>query len=747
MGLNNSVPATSFPTACTTACTFDRDLLQSMGCALGEKCVSEEVSVLLGPGVNIKRSPLCGRNFEYFSEDPYLAGEMGAAWVQGVQSQGVGVSLKHFAANSQETLRMVSDSVVDERALREIYLSPFEHTVKAAKPWTVMCSYNRLNGTYASDSAWLLTDVLRREWGFDGVVVSDWGAVNDRIAGIMAGLDLEMPGVGQDSVNAIVNAVRTGTLPQSKLDACVERILQLVLQAQEPHTPPSNNNKEHHQLARTIAAAGTVLLQNKSNILPLSKTAKVAFLGRMAKYPRYQGAGSSKINPAFLDNALQAAQSQDIFPLYADGYPAEGDIDADADALLQQAVALAQQADAAVVFAGLPDSYESEGFDRANLSMPDTHNALIAAVAAANPHTVVVLQCGAPVVLPWRDAVDGILLQYLAGQAGGSACVDVLFGDVNPGGHLAETWPLRLEDVPCTPWYATQNRSVEYRESIFVGYRYYDAAGCAVAYPFGYGLSYTDFSVENLQINATDKNTFTAQVTVKNTGSRCGSTVVQLYVGFAQESKILRAPKELKGFERVTLNPAETAQVTFLLDSRSFAYYNTKVSGWCIEGGSYNVSVGFSSRDLPLTAAVEVAGDDMETLLAQAQALPSYHALSVPLQVSRDDFAQLLERALPQTTDSKQPFSHNSTLGDIQHTFIGRILLQQVQKNIAKFGGDASQDDVSRMAQTMLFSMPLRSLAMFSGGSVGTAQVEGIVALANKKPLQGLRLFLKKNKS
>ncbi|MBR1560467.1 MAG: glycoside hydrolase family 3 C-terminal domain-containing protein [Clostridia bacterium] len=605
LGVNESIKAVCFPAACATAASFDRALLTRMGKAIGDACQHEGLAVVLGPAVNIKRSPLCGRNFEYYSEDPYLAGEAASAFIDGVQSRNVGTSIKHFAANNQEHRRMSSSSEVDERTLREIYFPGFETPVKRSKPWTVMCSYNRVNGVYASENPWLLTDVLRNEWGFDGFVVSDWGAVSDRPAGVAAGLDLEMPSSFGVNDRKIVEAVKAGKLDEAKLDLACERILNIVYRFTENARPDTPWDKEaQHQLAAEIAGECMVLLKNEGGILPLSKGDDVAFIGEFAKKPRYQGGGSSHINSFKTTSALEAAAGMKV--TYAQGY----DLAADAapDALLEEAVAAAKTAKVAVVFAGLPDAYESEGYDRAHMRMPESQVRVIEAVADANPNTVVVLHNGSPVEMPWIGKVRAVLEAYLGGQAVGLATVRVLYGDVNPSGHLAETIPLRLEDNPSYLFYGGSAKGTEYREGVFVGYRYYDKKRMDVLFPFGHGLSYTTFEYSDLRLSADrikDTDTLTVTVAVKNTGARPGKAVVQLYVGDA-DSDVPRPVRELKGYEKVLLNPGEMKDVTFTLGKRAFAYWNGDLHDWHVETGDFTIEVGASSRDLPVRATVHV---------------------------------------------------------------------------------------------------------------------------------------------
>ena len=605
LGVNDSIKAVCFPAASATAASFDKAMLTRMGEAIGDSCQHEGLSVVLGPAVNIKRSPLCGRNFEYFSEDPYLAGKLSAAFIHGVQSRNVGTSIKHFAANSQEHRRMSSSSEVDERTLREIYLPAFETAVKEEQPWTVMCSYNRLNGVFASENPWLLTDVLRKEWGFEGYVVSDWGAVSDRVAGLAAGLDLEMPSSGGINDKKIVEAVRSGKLDEAVVDQAVERILNIIFRFTENAKPDTPWDKEaQHQLAAEIAADCMVLLKNDDKILPLRKEDTVAFIGEFADKPRFQGGGSSHINCFRTTSALEAAAGLPV--LYAQGYSATKD--AATEEQIAEAVAAAKKAKIAIVFAGLPDVYESEGYDRTHMRMPECQNRVIEAVASANPNTVVVLHNGSPVEMPWIGKVKAVLETYLGGQAVGLATIRVLYGETNPSGRLPETFPLQLEDNPSFLSYGGEGDIAEYREGIFVGYRYYDFKKAAVLFPFGYGLSYTDFEFSNLRLSAntiTDQDLLTATVTVKNTGDRAGKAVIQLYVG-DKESSVFRPVRELKGFEKISLQPGEAKDVSFTLDKRAFAYWNTELHDWTVEPGDFTIEIGRSSRDIALDASFTV---------------------------------------------------------------------------------------------------------------------------------------------
>mgnify|MGYP002796342160 FL=1 len=605
LGLNESIKAVCFPTACATACSFDRDLLEEMGERIGDECQAEDLSVILGPAVNIKRSPLCGRNFEYFSEDPYLASQMAAAHIKGVQSKNVGTSIKHFAANNQEHRRMSCSSEVDERTLREIYLAAFETAIKEAKPDTVMCSYNRINGEFASENHWLLTEVLRDEWGFDGYVMSDWGAVNDRVKGLKAGLELEMPASGGTTDKEIVEAVKNGELDEAVLDRAVERILNIVFKFVDNRQEGKFDKEEDHKLAAKIEAESMVLLKNEG-VLPLpTQGKKIAFIGKFAEAPRFQGGGSSHINSFKITGALEAVKEV-AQVTYAQGYDIKEDV-IDQD-MLNQAVETAKEADVAVIFAGLPDAFESEGYDRSHMRMPQCQNTLISEIAKVQENVVVVLHNGSPVEMPWADEVKGILEAYLGGQAVGQAEVDVLFGKANPCGKLSETIPYKLADNPSYLNFPGDGQTVAYKEGVFVGYRYYDTKEMPVRYPFGYGLSYTTFEYSDLQLSADKiKDTDTLKVTlkVKNTGDRAGKEIVQLYVA-DKTGAACRPVKELKNFVKVELQPQEEKTVEMELDKRSFAWYNTQIHDWYAASGEYEILAAASSRDIRLKKTVYV---------------------------------------------------------------------------------------------------------------------------------------------
>lgn len=694
LGLDESVKAVCFPAGCATAASFDRKLLRTLGETLGKECQAEGIGVLLGPAVNIKRSPLCGRNFEYFSEDPYLAGQMASSYIKGVQSKGVGTSIKHFLANNQEHRRMSSSSEVDERTLREIYLPAFEEAVKKAKPWTVMCSYNRINGVYAAQNKKYLTDVLRGEWGFDGFVVSDWGAVNDRVADLEAGLELEMPSSFGINDKKIVEAVEKGELSEEVLDKAVERILSIVAKSAENRKEGAVYDKEEdHRLARRIAAESMVLLKN-DGVLPLRKGARIAFIGEFAENPRFQGGGSSHINTFKTESAWEMADKSHV--IYAQGYRTKEDkLD---DTLLSEAIRAAALAETAVVFAGLPDAFESEGFDRTHMRLPKCQNELIEAVCDANPNTIVVLHNGSPVEMPWIHKVKGVLETYLGGQAVGGAVVDVLYGDVNPSGRLPETLPLKLEDNPSYIFYSGEGDKVEYREGVFVGYRYYDKKKMEVLFPFGHGLSYTSFLFSNLKLSKKrmdDTEELQVTVEVKNTGHCAGKEVVQLYVAAPEDGEVIRPVRELRGFEKVELAPGERKTVSFRLGSRAFAYYDTEISDFRVPTGEYRIEIGRSSRDICLSEAVVV----------------------------RD------------TSNKRIPITMDTTLGDILKLSGAKEIVEEMieRMGIADSGNDGNLGEgTADMAEAMQRYMPLRSAFSFSGGQVTAEQMEKILERLNR---------------
>ena len=713
LGVNKSRPATCFPAAVTTAGSWDTDLLQQVGTAIAQEAKDQGVGVVLGPGCNIKRNPLCGRNFEYFSEDPYLSGKLAANFIRGVESQGVGTSLKHFAANSQELSRFTSDSIIDERTLREIYLAGFEMAVKEGNPATVMCSYNKLNGTHASDNKKLLTDILRTDWGFDGLVVTDWGAMNDRIEGFKAGCDLNMPGGSHYMFKECAKAVADGTLLESDIDASVRRILKQVFRSTEILKEPYTcDYAAHHTVARKAAEQGAVLLQNNDNILPLCSHAKIAVIGAMAKDMRYQGAGSSHVNPRQLDHPL------DFLPgaVYAPGCDDRGDT---TDELIAEAMTAAQNAETAIVFAGLPARYESEGFDRDHLKMSEGHVRMIESVAQANPNTVVVLLCGGAVECPWADKVKAILYMGLPGEAGGEAIANLLYGRANPSGKLAESWPYAYEDVPSAEVFGKMQDAL-YVEGIYVGYRYYDKAGKTVRWPFGHGLSYTTFGYSDLAV--VNK---TVTVTVTNTGALPGGEVVQMYVKAPQDC-IHRPIRELKGFQKVFLHPGESKTVTFKLDDRSFAVWQ---NGWKVPGGRYLIQIADRLAEISV---------DGETVEIPAWQPGSWYESCQKKPLQREWETMIGNPYIPPEL-KKGSFTMDNTILEMKdYSLVMKIMFKATEMVIAKgTGGKVDYENPEfRMMINASAGGPLRSMQI-SGGIKGGI-IPGMLEMANGHFFKGL---------
>ncbi len=728
--LLGSVPATCYPTASCTACSWDEELLSELGSHLADEAKAEQVSVVLGPGMNIKRSPLCGRNFEYFSEDPYLAGKMAAAFIKGVQSKGIGTSLKHFAANNQETRRMTIDTVADERTLREIYLAGFETAVKEGKPWTVMNAYNKLNGTYCAENEWLLTHVLRENWGFDGVVVTDWGAENEIEKGIAAGQNLEMPGSAGLGSAKLVEAVKNGTLSEEALDKRVDEIVDLIMKAQDTLGHYEYSKEEHHNFARKVAENSMVLLKNDDNILPLKKGQTVAVIGEMAKKPRYQGAGSSQIVTTDLECAYDAFLKSDVGIVYSQGYDSLKSV-TDVN-LLHDAVETAKSTDVAVVFIGLTDEFESEGFDRDSLDIPQNHVDLVNAVANANPNTVVVLSGGAPVVMPWIGKVKGLLNAYLGGQASGGAVVNLLTGKANPSGKLAETYPTSLAANPSYRQFPGTTKSVEYREGVYVGYRYYDTFKKDVLFPFGYGLSYTTFEYSDIKLskkNIKDTDTLKVSFKIKNTGSVAGAEVAEVYVS-DKKSTVFRPAQELKGFKKVFLQPGEEKTVTLELSKRAFAYFNTEIEDWHVESGEFTINVGSSSRDIKLSAVVKVTStDENVTETDFSKTAPVYYG-GDPAYVTDEEFTALLGREIPYKNEpSSKVITINSALEDANGTAAGKVvndLLKKVFK--AMSNGNPAQE---RMMSSMALQIPIRCFISMSMGVFTPEMADGLCLILN----------------
>ena len=670
MDVEENVPATCFPPAAGMACSWNPELVERVGEAMGEECIQEQVAVILGPGVNIKRNPLGGRCFEYWSEDPYLAGHTAVGIVKGVQSKGVGTSLKHFAANNQETDRLRISATISPRALREIYLPAFEYIVKTAQPWTVMCSYNKINGVFSSQNRWLLTDVLRGEWGFKGIVMSDWGAVSDRVAALNAGLNLEMPPSNTD--DQIVAAAKDGRIPAAQLDEMAQGMIDLVAKARPAMSQDGYRYDvdAHNEIARRAAVESMVLLKNEDAVLPVAKDARIAVIGEFARTPRYQGAGSSLINPTKLTSFLDALEERGVVADFAPGFTL--DDSAQDSALTEQAVSAAAQADVVLLFLGLPAAYESEGFDRTTLDIPAKQVEVLEAVAAANPNVAVVLSNGSVVSLPWRGRAKAILETWLLGQAGGAALADVIFGDETPSGKLAQTIIDDVNDDPSAMNWPGEEGHVDYGEGVFVGYRYYDTFRKQVTYPFGYGLSYATFDVHDATVAKTGPRTAEVTVTVTNTSDVAGAETVQVYVA-PPKAKVARPVHELKGFAKVALEPGESKNVTIALDDRAFAYWSERFDDWHVEGGTYAVEIGVSSRDIISRLDVEI-----------------------------DDDGKIMN------------LDEWSTFGEWLDDPIGAPILQHVLDDMGKEAGRPVIPDSALMVM-FLRSMPLRSLSVILG--------------------------------
>lgn len=722
LGINESVPATSFPTAVLSACSWDRELLRKEGEAIAREAIANGVNLVLGPGANIKRNPLCGRNFEYFSEDPYLSGKLAASHISGIEKTGCGSSLKHFALNNQEYKRFSSDSIVDERTMREIYLAGFETAVKEGKPSTVMCSYNKINGTYSSDNRWLLTELLRDEWGFDGLVVTDWGAMSDRIKGFHAGCDLMMPGGSEYMEKECAEAVRYGTLSEENVTRSARRVLELIAKTSHETLEPAEM-QTHYELARQIAEESAVLLKNEDDILPFNDKSEVVFIGHMAKEIRYQGSGSSHINPWKLVNVTDACPDVK----FAEGCLADGSTN---DNLLAEAEAAAKSAKKVVIFAGLTDIYESEGFDRETMKMPAGHVQLIERMAAVNENIIVVLMCGSAVEVPWIDKVKAVLYMGLPGEAGGEAVVKLLFGKVNPSGKLAETWPITYEDCICKEYYGSPNKDAQYREGIYVGYRYYETAGVRVRFPFGFGLSYTKFKYSDLKIEGNRVSCI-----VENVGAMPGKEIVQLYIE-PIKSSVHRPACELKGFEKITLAPGERKQVSFLLDDKCFALWD---DGWKVPEGDYRVCVSKNCQEICLMQEIHRDGEKM----ADVYNLPDWYRTfrGAP---TKQDFETVLGRKIIEKPVRKGEFSKESTVMEMkEHSFLMKIIYWGFEMVMAKkYGGRDYSDPTFKMMMTTAMDCSVSGMQI-NGGIKGHL-LEGLVEIANGRLIKGIQIMLKK---
>lgn len=744
-GLEESYPATSYPSLSAVACSFDRELVFELGQALGAEAKAAGVDVLLAPGVNIKHHPLCGRNFEYFSEDPLVAGELASAYISGVQSQGTGVSLKHFAANNQEFARMINSSVIDERALREIYLKPFEIAIRKAQPWTVMSSYNRINGTYASENATLLTKIAREEWGFEGLFMTDWGGMSERASAIPAGTDLEMPPVGQYGVDRILEGVKLGRIAESDLNRAVGKLLELIGKVRAEHEPSKIwQAADFEAVAKKVALESAVLLKNEQDILPIQAGMNVAVVGAMAEKPHIQGAGSSRVNPRRMVSFMDALREENLGWAYASGYELSGKQNAQ---LEQEALELCRGKDVVLFFAGLRDVEEAESYDRTHLELPAAQNALIERIASENPNVVVVLHAGSPVRMPWLSKVKAVLLMGLGGQMVGGATLELLLGRANPCGKLAETWPLALEDTPAYGQFGKRFNTY-YRESVFVGYRFYQSFAKPVCFLFGFGLSYTRFEIDKLELNQTSLapgETLEVSVNVSNTGSRAGKVVLQLYAS-PPASALFRPQKELKAFQKVELAPAESRAIRFKLEHGDFALWNARDHAWHCEAGDYQLLLGTSAADTPLEAVFEVASDQPGVSLPDyTQSAPGYYAYySGALQVSDEAFEAIHGSPLPLDPKGEaRVYDLNSSLWDARNRLRGKLLAailgREGRKRVA--GGGEYQEVNQRIMQASIMDAPLRSFAV---GGAPMRVPEAIALLLNGKVVKAVRKLTEK---
>ena len=736
-----SLPATCFPPAVTLASTWNPDLLEEVGQAIAEECLEQGVSVLLGPGVNIKRTPLCGRNFEYFSEDPYLAGVLAAAFIRGLQKRGVSAVLKHYAVNSQEYRRLTISSEIDERALREIYLKAFEIAVKEARPAAVMSSYNKVNGTYASEHRRLLWDILREEWGFDGIVISDWGAVNDRVKGLVAGLDLEMPSSNGIFDRQVVEAVESNEIDIKYLDEAARRILRFVFKCagtRQKLTSLKVDYESHHLLARKAAAEGAVLLKNKDRILPLDPESDFAVIGEMARVPRYQGSGTSRVNPKNLVSFCAHLESQGMAYAYAPGYTMKGN--GYSGHRIAEAVSLARKSRYVLAFVGLPDEYESEGFDRTDLRLPRGQEELIYALTAAPDRVVVVLSCGAPVEMPWLDRVAAVLNLYLGGEAGGEAACDLIFGRTSPSGKLAETFPLHLQDCLAARYFGMGPRSVQYRESVFVGYRYYDAAKKEVLFPFGFGLSYTSFEYSNLNLSAEtmdENDTLTVSFDVRNTGEYDGAEVAQVYVRNVNSTNFV-PEKELRAFRKVFLKKGEEKSVSVNLRRDAFATYNVLTGDWCVESGEFEILVGSSSRDILLRGTVNVRAAPNE-MPDYRKTAPAYYHLAGAEEIPLHQFEALMGRKMPpEAPPNKGEFDLNTTVSELGVTLVGKIFRWAVGTLCTRALPKGAPESQKKMVRAAAISLPLRNFFAMTNGTITYEATLALLDVFNGKTLKGL---------
>lgn len=740
MGLNAGIPATCFPTAATVANSWNEELGEKVGEYLGEEAVTQKVNVLLGPGVNMKRNPLCGRNFEYFSEDPFLAGKMAASFIRGVQSYGISACVKHFCANNQEERRMSIDTIVDERTLREIYLTAFEIAVKEGKTKAIMSSYNKVNGTYTNENLHLMQDILRGEWKYKGCVITDWGGSNDRVAGLRAGNELEMPTTAGETDKEIVEAVRSGEIKEEILDECVDRLLQLIFTTEEVYKKPQQkfDVEKHHRVAQKVAEESIVLLKNEENILPLKYGKKVAVIGDFAKDARYQGAGSSLVNPTILDHTLDCFEESGIVRIgYEPGFERYG---RKSEKRIERACELAKKADVILLYIGLDEVTEADGLDRQSMKIPDNQIDLLNALFEVNPNIVAILSCGSAVEMPWISKVKALLHGYLGGQAGARSILRVLSGDVNPSGKLAETYPLRYEDTPSFNNFPGNEATVEYREGLFIGYRYYDTANVQVLFPFGYGLSYTTFKYSELKV---DRFGVTFELT--NNGEVAGMEVAQLYVG-CRSKEIFRPKKELKGFAKVFINAGQTKTVSIPFDSRTFRYFNVVTNKWEVETAEYEIMLGASSDDIRLTDSIYVEGTEAPLPYDKGK-LPSYYEGKVR-EVSKEEFENLLGHRVPEEKwDRTKPLGYNDTIEQCQYAKgLSARLAYRAIVFAYWFLRKIGKRSAANIIMMSIYPMPFRGIARMTDGRVNMPMLDGILMMVNGNFFKGLRHFFKERR-
>jgi beta-glucosidase len=740
LGLNEGIPATCFPTAATVANSWNAELGERVGEYLGEEAIAQKVNVLLGPGVNMKRNPLCGRNFEYFSEDPYLAGKMAAGFIRGVQSYGISACVKHFCANNQEERRAVIDTIVDERTLREIYLTAFEIAVKEGRTKAIMSSSNKLNGTYTNEHMHLMRDILRGEWEYKGCVITDWGGSNDRIAGLVAGNELEMPTTAGETDREIVQAVREGKIKEEVLDECVDRILDLTFTTEEVYKRSHTefDIEKHHRISQKVAEEAIVLLKNEGNILPLSHDKKVAVIGDFAKNARYQGSGSSIVNPTILDNTLDCFDESGITSIgYEPGFERYGKKN---KKKIEKACELAKKADVILFYMGLDEVTEAEWVDRSDMKLPDNQIELLNALYEVNQNIIAILHCGCAVEMPWINKIKGLLHGYLGGQAGARAILRILSGDVNPSGKLAETYPLQYEDTPSYANFPGKQVSVEYREGLYIGYRYFDTANVKVLFPFGYGLSYTSFEYSNIEV---DQYGVTFDLT--NSGGVAGMEVAQLYVG-CHSKEIFRPKKELKGFTKVFINAGQTKTITIPFDDKTFRYFNVKTNRWEIEGAEYDIMVGASSVDIRLMKTIMIEGTSAPNPYDKEQ-LPAYYSGNVS-NVSIQEFEKLLGHSVPAPTwDKTKPLGYNDSISQCQYA---RSWIARLAYHILVFANwyliKRGKRNLSNTVIMSIYHMPFRGIARQTGGVINMPMLDGILMVVNGHFFQGLRLFLREKR-